>query len=1656
MARMKQNIISQVPPPPPDAPSILASNVDADAERIADELMGNAPAAPIDTEADQIANELMQLPAEMPQSLPTKPATKSQPKVEKKAAAPQPVGNFIKTGNPAAKPVKMNVPPPPDPMTTYLGGLAMAPFKALDSGIGALRQNPVIGPTFNHLAAIASAEGAERRKHPLESSAATLGVGIPRGILGLGEDIGNIIARSTGHGAPFNFRGLVDNLPGAPAVQQAYPGSVAGGETAGASAIPASAPLKFIANPVIRHAAQGALAGEVLGAVGHGGQQAKQGPVDFGAALQAGIPTAVMGGALGGLGAAAPKAFKAMGGKAKPVEPQAPQASESIKLQDGSELSPADAIKAINDPTTPPQVTSEIQQLLAAKDREILGLGSARKKAAKQEVRPTAFDDLTKNPTPKEIDERISSEIAKATDLDAVNTIENDASKLISQSIKMKPLQNAAMEKLTQAAKAKRESFAATEAPKQNTDIPQIPFSEPQTKAPVPPANFMSTRAAKLRDQIPPKGSYEIPKDTITPADPAGAPDRIAEAKAAYEAEIEAVKKNEKPAIEWPDSQPDIPPVNWRDSLPKPAPAPRKDVLAKPNEIIEEPPTANEARLKEEERYFPGSTKVFGKASEGGYYTPKEMNDRQLNEHITNLQNLITYVKRTPGKRMPAGTETELKAMVGELTRREQRKVLNLEKDWNQEDLLASESEPQTLTPGKPLEGKVEQSVVVPDAQKLPPREQLDTLTLDELNKIDDTNFSKEDQQALGDALLRRMDVELREAEAQQQAAQVQPAEPIGPRYTVEKTETGSKIVDTQTGEIVSENKNGLEQNSRRAEQLNSLSNNPEALEAELRRGSRNTFGVKKGEPGIREQIVKAGSELPEGHKLSEPLQKVADLKQRYDEARAQFFSLVDAYNALIGKSPVFGIPKRLPIFMEQVENLSKEALKQGNLDELSIEVQNEFKLEPKDRSRFKRGTSEADAYAEVKRASDEHQALKDELSQARGAVKDEFLRSDLGQSVNVRTPKGVVNIRAVPKQRSELNARAEALKGPVPEEAEIQRTITDVKRSHKELAAQYDEAATTTKPKPRGRGRRNQKGSVTLVGGRQQANATEIALAKGAEKSKEITDLANSAEKVKSLLTTKHSFDILKDIGTVNLDDTPINLHNEIWLAVAKETTLARRAKFGEVDPNLLDETLRMSADEIRTDQSLLSKFTPEQVNFLATRKELRSETASILRDSAGLIKEEYKSIAEMPNKVRHQYEVLQQLAESFSPRGSIEGTSEFALMKQFRSFMYDYIFKWNPAYHGLNLLDPFVLGSSRVGIQNVVRAKALLQDPIVKEYMKAVPSKDVIKQLREESSMANQPKLKETGLGKAFRKVAEFKDKLPDLPSERWNFEDSFIAGAIMRGDRIYGKGRGAQYVKDLASGKLSLSEEVANMVDSLQVADDLTGSASLGINKNPFQRVGFANSFAQFVSQPIRVTRLLRRYIAEKDIGGLLTFAAMNVAFGGRALLPQEVDVLKAHPGLRKTIEGLEDFLDTGNVAKNVPVIGRDLTEKLRYSALIPFAGGISTPLVNDFVLKFMKDYEGERWNHVTKSAFIMGLVATLGGGGAEANRIVSNIQGLMEGDREMYAFTRSGKVKGSDKFSNITGEKFDLGNAVKEAVLPGDNPKVAAFKKSALRK
>lgn len=902
--------------------------------------------------------------------------------------------------------------------------------------------------------------------------------------------------------------------------------------------------------------------------------------------------------------------------------------------------------------------------------------------------------------------------------------------------------------------------------------------------------------------------------------------------------------------------------------------------------------------------------------------------------------------------------------------------------------------------------------------------------------------------------------------ESTPQIAETKPEATAGANiYQYRKTAKGYEVYNESTGDVAK--KNWSEAKTKEyVDGLNQkLSENPDFGRTQ---GRRSSVAMEKGTSDTRQAIVGAGQPLPETATptVRAGLDSIAEAKHSYDELRAKSESAYDALREDLGKPASIGF-KKSNKYNKQVE---EEFLQLGKdkPDQLSFEVQNSVKLKPEP-YQFKPGMTDAEKGAEVLDLMKRANEAKTALSNAKATTESE-LRAGIDNgvypnSINIKHSKGTVNIRLKPKQGTQLGEdMAAALDAPSEQyQARNQTAVKTWLKEPKQADATYQANANSTRP-VKAKGIRSQSGAINLglkkpAATQQQAPApAAAAVAQGAHQSKKIAAWANSLHYTTRLFTLRRSLDVARERSAT--------IHNAVWESIAKETLQGRGIKFEPEHEPLINDSLRMEPGDILTGQNGLNVLDAKQLNYLATRRAIRQATGKgIKTEREAWLKEYGDNTNKMPNAVRHNYEVFKQLEEAFTGRGGKADTGEFGAVGVITGGMYDYIFKWNPAYHSLNLFDPLVVGSSRAGIQRVMAAKMVQQtDPTVRNFLNGVESKSPVDQLRAETRIktAESEFIEPDWSTTLVKNVANLQGKLPDLPSEKWNFNDSLGAGLIMRGDQIKHPGGGVKYLQDLAGGKLSQDEMVRAMVDGLQVADDITGAGALGLNKDPVQRTPMMKYLTQFTSQPYRVARLMKEYGKAGEYDKIATFLAATALVSGRATLPKEADLLKFIPNkeVRKAFFAIEDFLDTMNVVDDIPVIGRDLTDKMRYS-IFPILGGVQTNMLLDSFEKTLSDVVGLKLDKLGESAIWAALSAFLGGGGLEMGRINREAGNAANGDKQVYAPHPSpygGNLRpiGKKSFKALTGRPYNAGDALGNMILPGKSPIEGRYVKEAQRK
>lgn len=1058
-------------------------------------------------------------------------------------------------------------------------------------------------------------------------------------------------------------------------------------------------------------------------------------------------------------------------------------------------------------------------------------------------------------------------------------------------------------------------------------------------------------------------------------------------------------------------------------AIPVTKPATLNDVQAKPEPIAPTPEqVAKDAELTQfADAYRPivDKTRVDNFRQSFNLEearTAQELTDSQLAGERQRLSDELQRTTLKPKER--AALEDEQKIYVSEAMRREQRKVKGEQPDWPADE---------------------------PDYA---------AMTEDELGKVF-LEGEEAAQMAALDEMNRRLGIGAKQPEATTPIEQrTESRWSAGPDPNPQKAKQGYIAIFAPDGNLHSSSKRSMATAQALAEKLNSGSISPT-------QGQRNLLTMKRNPSDYRAQIASASQDLAPEHHMAAQLSELAEAKAAYDNASATANAAYDAFKERAGLKPALSLRKKA-VFNQELEDAAMEAAR-TRPDLLGLEITGEQK--PTGNYKFKKGISDQEAYQVIKELRAAESSSRNRYEQLRGqqaaTIRAGIDSGDLPQRFNIPSAKGRVNIRLTPKQGTELRAELDELKA-APMEESINRSMKDLDAYMKNASsreADYQSGATSTNP--RVRGIRSQRGAIALTRGKSavqgEPNPAAASIAQGASKSKEISWMANQGHLVSRILELRRTLDIARERNA--------DLHNLLWEGISKETYHARGLKFEPEHDALIQGSLSMEPNDIITGANGLHVLSDRQLDYLATRRAIRQSNGKAVKSELDAWNDEYGGVDHMPNSVRHDYKVLEQLYDGLAGKSRREGTGEFSdFGGKVRDAFYDYVFKWNPAYHILNLTDPLVVGSARVGLQNIVKAKAAQLDPRVKQYLGGIVSRSPIEQLRQDTRISAEQQKGVSEVPRPIKAIANLQSKLPDFPSERWNFNDAVAAGLILRGERIKYSGGGTQYLKDLAAGKLPEAEHVKALVDALQVADDITGAGAQGLNKDPLQRSPAMRYVTQFTSQPYRVARLISQWAKDAIKGDLQsaknigTFLVMTTLVSGRAALPRESDALALIPGpVRDTLYAVQDVLDNFNITNKI--VGRDLVDKMRWS-LIPILGGAQTNMMMEALAGLLRDLYGLKFDKIAEATIWYGLSSVLGGGGLEMNRINREAGHAGEGDKTERVYSDlplagHGFSIAKKQHKELTGRPYIGGDAFINSIAPGVSTQKGQFVKESRR-
>lgn len=277
------------------------------------------------------------------------------------------------------------------------------------------------------------------------------------------------------------------------------------------------------------------------------------------------------------------------------------------------------------------------------------------------------------------------------------------------------------------------------------------------------------------------------------------------------------------------------------------------------------------------------------------------------------------------------------------------------------------------------------------------------------------------------------------------------------------------------------------------------------------------------------------------------------------------------------------------------------------------------------------------------------------------------------------------------------------------------------------------------------------------------------------------------------------------------------------------------------------------------------------------------------------------------------------------------------------------DGLFTLNPKHHLLNLTDSILAGGSRTGPINMFKAWRDLAAN--RELADTFKNSGLFGSFRAERDEV--AKRQVSGTLHVPRK--EF-----DFGSDKFNADRVFLAGLYQRYQekaadmRKLGFANEQQYAKAILSGKAS--EEVS--ADAWAHAGETTmrtlGVDPLRVNKTSLQRSPVMKTVVSFVSQPIRMTRLIHEYIREGRTDRLAYLAGMTLLLGGQAVIPETLKLLGNNlaPDYEKALEKAANDLSLpgmiGNAIPEAKPFIPNVSEKLNYDVVNPYSfAGMNVP-------------------------------------------------------------------------------------------------------------
>lgn len=968
---------------------------------------------------------------------------------------------------------------------------------------------------------------------------------------------------------------------------------------------------------------------------------------------------------------------------------------------------------------------------------------------------------------------------------------------------------------------------------------------------------------------------------------------------------------------------------------------------------------ASQELVQQELVQYPHSFKRYGSEAQGRldpeqWYMPSELPDKGLDQTIEWLENLIKYSKdpaKRAGFRLPANSKEQLQAMISEKMRREQRRVAGIEPDWPQES--------------KMLSGSVEQT-------------DFKSMSLDELNAVDDSNMSREEQQRLADAFMQKFD----ELQANHD---LPPAAQTPSSYTPK--ETGTPEIP---GVTPSKAPNPVERAAPKSDLLADLGLKPKNTDFVAEPDIDGEFRLRRNSFG-RNKVDKAHDAAMYSQEVQDAVNEVAQKKVTDDYRKSVLNSyskrlweklklsglVTDAdteymHNGIkLSRKPDDKLPSYINGKLEQLREKLAFGVEQGKSKQhVAAVLGSEFGREgphgvksfdipiPDDMDRAFANleklhlatTSEAKLANSSKKAYDyAKEQAKPAFESAQQGLREKNPLESFTARTKVKAPFGEDVDVAVSLDRQakhlKLTQEAEEIYKAA-QDAEMQKLAANRNRVPK-FKFSVDARKSLMKKAM----------AVFGLGLLAQPQKAEAATPGGSSEEKKnpfkdlgaLSRLAIGAALVHTLapklakqLVTKnfmHSNVIFNDTiqRVAMLDDVlGTDVAKQIWM----HQGAIFNSSFGvKVDAELRAEAMRaLRQGEVSIKDALQGTAGTVFEGMSPEARTAIVEAEKIKQSLKGIVKTQLENfdeyVKEHPNQkaLSHTRDALKEVLSSFEA-SQTDSFDKYIYKPALSKFM-DYHFFYNPAFHLTNLSDQLIAGGTRVGPTNLYKANVALNGGN-KSLMKLMENSNLTGGF--EAERIN------TALeaGKKGFKVKDFK-------SDKIN-ADRVALGSIFQYASANAKTMGwtgteEEFAEQLLKGKLDPEIAVDAYAHMAETISRTLGVDPLRVNTDVFSSSAAGKYLSVFVKQPARISNLLMHHLADGNLKYFYMMLGATALAGGKAAIPTDVGYAweRVDPASYFAAAAMLDKAELLQYAT-----GKTMSPKLQWAILAPFVSS-SDPL------------------------------------------------------------------------------------------------------------